>query len=656
MLKRKIMGLLLAAAMLATMLPASALTAQAEEALPEETVAAAEGLPAEAAAEEEALPEETAALPEEEAALPDDAEEPYLSEQDTTISSVTVRGVRAPASGQTASVSGIYVASSDHCTLTNVYWYDILDRERMETTDVFYGGRSYRLYVALEPNDGYAFADRDAMTITVRDTGGNNITSSLYGTLIYDAGGGTNPNRSAYIQFPVIGGSAVDYVCLYGEPAPAVGQHPRFSGYSYAPRVTGSSDTIMRWRCLETDQILTKSDTFEYGMTYRMEIAYLPEDGYRFPAVQEISVGWNGSLSGFTENHWIDGNYTNRYGYSGLRVDYTFPRVGGPFTTIYSTYIKHLPMPYPGDPVSEHLYLTELSTEDYSVRLTGWRDYTPGQGGRAMSSSEAFRPGGLYQLELVMTPDEGYWFTDVGNLALTIENIDSRRFNYSDRAYNDVYPSGPLRPDRRVVFVTFRMPGAFTDVANESDFWYRPVYWGASEEITTGWADNTFRPWNTCNRASIITFLWRLAGSPMQHANDRPVFGDVDGSIDNGSTEFYPAIMWGYGEGIISGYSDGTFRPWNTCNRMQIATFLYRFAKLRNGGADVLPETTYQANVGSFSDLPSGEEFRRAIVWAAWMGITTGYSDGTFRPMNPCNRAQAMTFLYRYDRYSDMVG
>ena len=173
MLKRKIMGLLLAAAMLVTMLPASALTAQAEEALPEETAAAAEALPAEAAAEEEALPEEAAAPS-------DDAEEPYLSEQDTTISSVTVRGVRAPASGQTASVSGIYVASSDHCTLTNVYWYDILDRERMETTDVFYGGRSYRLYVALEPNDGYAFADRDAMTIPHRD--GHGVTICICGS------------------------------------------------------------------------------------------------------------------------------------------------------------------------------------------------------------------------------------------------------------------------------------------------------------------------------------------------------------------------------------------------------------------------------------------------------------------------------------------
>ena len=80
------------------------------------------------------------------------------------------------------------------------------------------------------------------------------------------------------------------------------------------------------------------------------------------------------------------------------------------------------------------------------------------------------------------------------------------------------------------------------------------------------------------------------------------------------------------------------------------------YAKYENGGADVLPDAAYNANVGHFSDLPSGEEFRRAIVWADWMAIANGYSDGTFRPMNICNRAQAMTFLWRYDRTAGMAG
>ncbi len=262
-----------------------------------------------------------------------------------------------------------------------------------------------------------------------------------------------------------------------------------------------------------------------------------------------------------------------------------------------------------------------------------------------MADTETFKPGAEYVLELVLTPNHHYWFADDFNVI--VNGLSGDRYTYSvfDYGYD------PTQPDKRIVWMRFQMPDAFTDVANESDFWYRPVYWGAAECITTGYDDGSFRPWNNCNRAQIITFLWRLAGAPMQYANNKPIFSDVDG--DN---RFYPAIMWGAATGIIGGYSDGTFRPWNDCNRMQIATFLYRYAKYENGGADVLPDAAYNANVGHLSDLPSGEEFRRAIVWADWMAIANGYSDGTFRPMNICNRAQAMTFLWRYDRTAGMAG
>ncbi|MBQ1516206.1 MAG: S-layer homology domain-containing protein, partial [Lachnospiraceae bacterium] len=580
MLKRKIMGLLLAAAMLVTMLPASALTAQAEEALPEETAAAAEALPAEAADTEDALPMETVepALTAEEEDEAAEAEEPVLTEQ-AEISTIHVTGVTAPATGAYATTSGIGVTTSSYCTISNVYWYDVLNSRQMSSTDRFQSGVAYQLEITFKPNTGFVFADKEDMHVYL-----DGVSSSvIYGTTIYAAGGGTYPNRSADICFYALDNYRIRNVYLNGIAAPSAGAHAGpFSGYSFAPQTGIGVNGIMQWRCVETDEILDRYDVFEYGMTYRMELSFYPKNGYVFDTIYNITASWNDSTTGFTPHMWIDADYANAYGQAGLRIDYTFPRVGGPFTTVYSTYIKHLPMPYPGDPVSEHLYLTELSTEHYSVQVSHWRDYSPGQAGRLMSSSETFRPGGRYQLELVMTPDEGYWFTSVGYLGLTIGNIDSGRYTHYDQEYNSVYPTAPSRPDKRVVFVTFQMPGAFTDVANESDFWYRPVYWGASEGITAGWSDNTFRPWNTCNRASIITFLWRLAGSPMQHANDKPVFSDVDGGIDNGETQFYPAIMWGVGEGIISGYSDGTFRPWNTCNRMQIATFLYRFAIQQN--------------------------------------------------------------------------
>ena len=113
----------------------------------------------------------------------------------------------------------------------------------------------------------------------------------------------------------------------------------------------------------------------------------------------------------------------------------------------------------------------------------------------------------------------------------------------------------------------------FKDVTDSSQFYYEPIYWAVDSGITTGYDDNTFRPSNNCNRAAVVTFLWRLAEKP-----DRGVttaFKDMTGNND-----FDHAITWAAQEGITTGYDDGTFRPWNQCLRLAIVSFLYRYAKL----------------------------------------------------------------------------
>ncbi len=48
-----------------------------------------------------------------------------------------------------------------------------------------------------------------------------------------------------------------------------------------------------------------------------------------------------------------------------------------------------------------------------------------------------------------------------------------------------------------------------------------------------------------------------------------------------------------------------------------------------------------------FQDVPSDRFFAQPVKWAVEREITTGTSKTTFGPMDPCTRAQAMTFLYR---------
>ena len=57
---------------------------------------------------------------------------------------------------------------------------------------------------------------------------------------------------------------------------------------------------------------------------------------------------------------------------------------------------------------------------------------------------------------------------------------------------------------------------------------------------------------------------------------------------------------------------------------------------------------------GRFSDVPSGHENAAAIEWAASVGVTLGYNDGTFKPAEPLKRRHARVFLERY--YDEVLG
>ena len=173
----------------------------------------------------------------------------------------------------------------------------------------------------------------------------------------------------------------------------------------------------------------------------------------------------------------------------------------------------------------------------------------------------------------------------------------------------------------------------FDDMTNPaSPLHYDAVYWGADNGITTGWDDNTFRPMNNVNRAAAVTFLWRVAGSP--EPTKEATFSDMP---DN--EEFCKAISWAQENGITTGWEeDNTFRPWDTCKRAAIITFIWRYAGK--------PQAAKSA---TFDDMPDNADFVAAINWGVSEGIVHGWEeDNTFRPWDTCKRHAMLQFLYAF--------
>lgn len=174
----------------------------------------------------------------------------------------------------------------------------------------------------------------------------------------------------------------------------------------------------------------------------------------------------------------------------------------------------------------------------------------------------------------------------------------------------------------------------FIDIKT-TDYFYNSVKWAVGKNITNGTSSTTFSPYKSCTRAEIVTFLWRAAGSPEPTITRNP-FRDVN-AVTHSS--YYKAILWASQKGITSGTSATAFSPDQVCTRAQIVTFLYRYAGQPSG---------YYSN--PFKDVSATSEasYYNAVLWAVGKGITTGTSATTFSPYASCNRAEAVTFLYRY--------
>lgn len=130
--------------------------------------------------------------------------------------------------------------------------------------------------------------------------------------------------------------------------------------------------------------------------------------------------------------------------------------------------------------------------------------------------------------------------------------------------------------------------------------------------------------------------------------------GSGSGSTGSGTTEeptvsftdiptdayYADAVAWAVKLGITEGTTDTTFSPEEACSRAQMVTFLWRAAGKPN------PDITENP----FTDVDVNDYYGKAVLWAVEMGITTGTSDTTFSPDAECTRAQAVTFLYRYEK------
>ena len=186
--------------------------------------------------------------------------------------------------------------------------------------------------------------------------------------------------------------------------------------------------------------------------------------------------------------------------------------------------------------------------------------------------------------------------------------------------------TGSYRPSVQT-YLTYSAAGhVFRDV-RPTDAYYTDIDAAYTAGLMDGVGHDRFLPDMATNRATFVTILYRLAGSPA--VTDTPVYTDM-----SADTWYAAPVCWATANGIIDGFADGTFRGTAELTREQAAAILYRYARLT--GAD----TSARAGAADFPDFDAVNGYAvDAVLWAAAKGYIQP-PGGRLEPRGSISRAE----------------
>lgn len=175
----------------------------------------------------------------------------------------------------------------------------------------------------------------------------------------------------------------------------------------------------------------------------------------------------------------------------------------------------------------------------------------------------------------------------------------------------------------------------FTDVSSTRDSWcYTQVMKVSEAGLMDGLRGNYFGKNDPLTRVQIVKSLYNYCG-------ERPATVRLDYFSDMPEDGLSAtAIVWAGEKGIISGYSNGKFGPYDSLTREQMVTILYNAAGR---------PATSTAALAQFSDRGQVADYAvNAFAWAISNHVVSGTSNTTLSPQGTATRAQMAVILTSY--------
>lgn len=156
----------------------------------------------------------------------------------------------------------------------------------------------------------------------------------------------------------------------------------------------------------------------------------------------------------------------------------------------------------------------------------------------------------------------------------------------------------------------------------------------ASKLIITGTSTTTFSPSQQVTRAEFAALITRSLG--LAAASSGTGFSDV-----SAAAWYAEAVQTAAAAGLITGYTDGSFKPNSPITRQEMATILSKAMKYT--GKTLNGDLAALAKFSDAAALPDWSQ--TAVAEIAAEGIIQGQPDSSFAPQKSATRAEAAAML-----------
>lgn len=208
-----------------------------------------------------------------------------------------------------------------------------------------------------------------------------------------------------------------------------------------------------------------------------------------------------------------------------------------------------------------------------------------------------------------------------------------------------VVPTGPKKYKKMPKLNASGNPEAkFNEISEEEmnpSFLDTADHWAANAieklrrfGLISGKGDRKFEPNSFITRGELVTMAMKSFNHDLSKYEDIQVFKDVP------ANQYYASsVAAAYDLGIVSGYDDDTFKPYQHINRAEAVKILILAAGVKINGDEV---------TGKFTDVKANAWYMPFIAKSEQNHIVRGYyNTNLFGPQNNMTRGEAASVIYQ---------